>query len=189
MEHSKQFVSTMQSYNTSWSRWYVPYFENFEAQPWRGLLEEAFVQAETFNGYVIWSVEHFMRVSKVYSYNKVSTGRTTAALHYVAHVCEVVWAVSENLHFDAPCAHTNSSIQLSSKYPLNLFYWHQNTFRKGGLGPGPPNKNTKKNYSRMVSCMVSFFEKLRFVCFSRIFFSKDFKKRGAMQIAIARVHG
>lgn len=46
---------------------------------------------------------------------------TTAALHYVGHVCDVVWAVSGNLHFDAPCAHTNSSIQLSSKYPLNPF--------------------------------------------------------------------
>ena len=57
-------------------RWYVPQFENFEAQPWYGLLEKAFVQAETFNGYVMWSVEHFMRVSNVYSYNKVSTGRT-----------------------------------------------------------------------------------------------------------------
>lgn len=117
---------------------------------------------------------------------------TTAALHYVGHVCDVVWAVSGNLHFDAPCAHTNSSIQLSSKYPLNPFepvLLTSKYLSEGWTGTWTPPQKKKKNYTRMVSCMVSFFEKLRFVCFSRIFFSKDFKKRGAMQIAIARVHG
>ena len=102
---------------------------------------------------------------------------TTAALHYVGHVCEVVWAVSGNLHFDAPCAHTNSSIQLSSKYPLNPFEpvcWLQTTLPKGGLGPGHPKKTPNRiTYIRMVSCMVSFFEKLRFVCFSPANTSKN----------------
>ena len=93
-----------------------------------------------------------MRFCNFYSHPTTNhlTGRSPVALHYIGHVCEVIYPYMSSIANPAfryvPGSDTSSSIQLSSKYPLNLFYRLQNTLRKGGLGPGPPQKKSQKGW-------------------------------------------